>query len=149
MEFLVSTRKDCIHEFPELREFQSKSLYTLALYLLSGNLKAHFSMARFSSTPSITQGSQAVERTMQNCGTVGCAVGHGPYAGIEKYVSEDFIRYAYRCFGAEDNRIWNFCFDADWTYSSNSTAADAGNRILYMLKHGIPVELEYEYFKRD
>lgn len=77
------------------------------------------------------------------CGSVGCAVGHGPYAGIPKVADDSWRMYAARQFGADDRRIWRWCFFGAWIASDN-TAIGAANRIRFLLDHnGIPADFDY------
>jgi len=79
--------------------------------------------------------------TRTNCGTCGCALGHGPYAGIPKRSGETWHQYAHRAFVLLDEHgtwdCWNWCFSPLWSGNDN-TAKGAAKRILWMLKHGIP-----------
>ena len=81
------------------------------------------------------------------CGTVACAVGHGPSAGI--HLSHDdtsWPDYAERVFGAAmngesfRNEVWDYLFDANWGYGPEATAADAAKRIRIFLSEGIPAD---------
>ena len=78
------------------------------------------------------------------CGTVGCAVGWGPAAGIEASVNDDnWWNYSYRVFvPSDDVEAWDWCFDADWA-SVDNTPSGAALRILYLLDKGLP-EDSYE-----
>ena len=105
-----------------------KNLETLSKYLKSGNLKADFDMENF--TP------RGNEYSATTCGSVGCAVGHGPYAGIEKFDYEDWHQYQDRVFELdEDNWLW--CFSSGWELVDN-TPEGAAERIDYMLQNGVP-----------
>lgn len=72
------------------------------------------------------------------CGTVACAVGHGPAAGIlfrpqellqNSYFDEEkherirvkepnWDNYSYR-FAPKDDPLWTWCFGSDWSYRDN------------------------------
>lgn len=75
------------------------------------------------------------------CGTVACAVGHGPGAGIAPMADDcTWQRYAARVFGADrlmDDIVHGWCFDGAWTVLDNSPTG-AAQRIVYMLQHGVP-----------
>lgn len=71
------------------------------------------------------------------CGTVACAVGHGPMAGIGFYKNESWESYSHRVFINIDNRDWAWCFSGVWADYDDS-ATSAGLRILYYLAYGTP-----------
>lgn len=51
----------------------------------------------------------------ENCGSVGCAVGHGPYAGIPKKLGESWVGYSERVFETYDlDESWTYLFGANW-----------------------------------
>jgi hypothetical protein len=116
----------------ELSEFQRSNLKKLADYLLAGKLKARFDMELFSD----------MEFCGTYCGTVGCALGHGPYAGIEKIDGEGWMKYSYRCFIDEResdhlNYAWKWCFEGTWHKVDNSPEG-AAKRINIILEKGVP-----------
>ncbi|PMD95538.1 hypothetical protein BWI97_14375 [Siphonobacter sp. BAB-5405] len=121
-----------------LNEKCRNNLLQLAEYLIRGELKARFSMDQFAE--------QQYGHT--ECGTVGCAVGHGPHAGIHKLANESWVEYSYRCFvmdsdakknDSNESEVspWNWCFGASWSEFDN-TAVGAARRIVYMLVYGVP-----------
>lgn len=78
------------------------------------------------------------------CGSVGCAVGHGPLAGIDAIKGEDWNEYCLRVFGLAvqydtkvENDPWVWCFDRGWKHVDN-THSGAARRITYMLEKGVP-----------
>lgn len=79
------------------------------------------------------------------CGTVACAVGHGPGAGVMPTLQDgSWPNYAARVFGAnsdpargEDTLVHTWCFHGQWADIDN-TPDGAAKRITYMLKHGVP-----------
>lgn len=73
------------------------------------------------------------------CGTVACACGHGPrILGIPKACGETFMDYGLRIFGAECNTpLYFWCFGGGWA-EVDDTPRGAAQRILYVLRHGIP-----------
>jgi hypothetical protein len=99
----------------------------------------------------------APEKFLSNCGTIACAVGHGPAAGIPMQKSEyeaverdpvnhgiDWDSYAERVFGANlDGNLWHFLFSASWRFIDN-TALGAAARIRYVLERGLPERWEFE-----
>jgi len=104
----------------ELTQEQRGNLEQLAAYLRSGNLQAEFDMGGYS----------------DHCGSVGCAVGHGPYAGIPKNEEELWHSYSDRVF-VESIRAESWMFDADWELVDN-TPEGAAARIEWFLEHGVP-----------
>ena len=72
-------------------------------------------------------------------GTVACAVGQGPKAGIRisKY-DGSWWDYAYRVFGVDSNDgPFEWMFGGFWTDIDN-TPLGAARRIEYFLLHGVP-----------
>lgn len=115
------------------------NLRKLAGYLLSGNLRADFNMGVFSSSD---------DSHRSTCGTVGCAAGHGPYAGIEKRDDECWSEYIFRQFGIDEesellSRVWGWCFASRWQQSDN-TPEGAARRVLWVLEHGVPDLWSYQ-----
>jgi hypothetical protein len=108
------------------------NLKILSDYLIKGELRAEFGMGFF--TRSFN------EEMSLDCGTIGCAVGHGPYAGIPKQIGESFADYSERVFTTDDN-VWEYLFSCGWIKTDN-TALGAGLRIKYYLKHGLPSDHE-------
>lgn len=115
------------------------NLKKLANYLTNGELKAMFDMLRF------TDGKQ--EKEANTCGTVGCAVGHGPFAGIKKLSHETWHEYSCRCFAPRDE-MFTFMFDGNWKYLDN-TSTGAANRIMYALEHGVPERDKDEFSSEE
>lgn len=76
------------------------------------------------------------------CGTVACAGGHGPMAGIAPQPGECWATYINRAFVEGNNPLSDYMFSAGWTEHDN-TPQGAGKRILYALHNGIP-ENEYD-----
>ena len=108
------------------------NLHKLADYLLSGKLRVKFDMARF------TGHEFATEELQEDCGTAGCAIGHGPYAGIPKLQSEDWADYSQRVFGIKIiSPEWRWLFAGVWCKIDN-TPEGTGNRIRHFLLHGLP-----------
>ena len=101
---------------------QRANLERLAAHLDLGVTNLQFDMAHYNS----------------ECGTIGCACGHGPSLGITKYDSEGWTRYAAPAFGvSEAHAAWYWLFAASWADIDN-TPRGAAARIRYVLKHGIP-----------
>lgn len=84
------------------------------------------------------------------CGTVACAVGHGPLAGIEMTPGEKKAKdagvgwavYCARAFGVSNispEMGWLF---QSWWQKKDNTPEGAAARIRYYLKHGVPIRPE-------
>lgn len=115
------------------------NLMKLAAYLLKGNptANADFTMRVFYDDDTASENSPT-------CGSAGCAVGHGPFAGIPKHYYEDWVDYSARVFGWAsphsvhiDDDVFDWCFSYDWADTDN-TPKGAGKRILHLLRHGLP-----------
>ena len=106
-------------------EEQRRNLRKLAEYLLSGDLRAEFDMTLY--------GNECRSPLAKECGSVGCAVGHGPYAGISKHDDEEWPEYAGRVFGAHRGHLFGYLFGAGWRYYDN-TPEGAGQRIRGVLE---------------
>jgi hypothetical protein len=74
------------------------------------------------------------------CGTVGCALGWGPEAGVIPHPRHDRSWYSYsQNRFSTDERIIKWVFDSEWVNHDN-TPTGAADRIAYLLKHGhVPV----------
>lgn len=77
------------------------------------------------------------ENDPTNCGTVACAVGHGPKAGVpfEEY-DDSWDRYADRAFGCTiaDDDVGDFMFGPEWAHGhqpgeGTNTPQEAARRI--------------------
>jgi hypothetical protein len=121
-------------------EEQQTNLRTLANYLLSGDLKAKFDMFLYSELGHLSYG--------VDCGTVGCAVGHGPYAGIEKYPGEEWGKYANRVFGSGESKIFSHLWASRWKQYDNTPEGTA-NRILAFLDQMEKGTLTEEYLEEN
>lgn len=104
------------------------NLLKLAMYLLSGNLRADFDMSTYDD-----QG----RHYRYFCGTVGCAIGHGPYAGIPKSNTEHWIYYGMSNFTNNSIALHHWLFHYTWE-STDNTPEGTAKRILYTLKFGLP-----------
>ena len=62
------------------------------------------------------------------CGTVACAVGHGPSAGIRLYGDLDWTDYAERVFGPITMDDFKYMFGSEWSCYDN-TPKGAASRI--------------------
>jgi hypothetical protein len=81
----------------------------------------------------------------EGCGTVACALGHGPAAGIGNGDDLDGLtwdRYSKVFFGARVYEpVWEWCFESRWAEEDN-TPRGAAKRIFYMLENGVPKTFE-------
>jgi hypothetical protein len=88
------------------------------------------------------------QKFFENCGTIACAAGHGPAAGIP-FAKSDFYRYqdgdkipswpryVRRAFTDEESDVWHFLFASIWaSYDNHHWSAAA--RIRYYLANGVP-----------
>jgi hypothetical protein len=123
---------------------QRANLQKLASYLLA--LPAdydHFDMSSYLEHNGVQKDPQDYAIICAPCGTVACAVGHGPAAGIEpdpRPAVDDSSWFAYciEKFGLTPGGIaWSWCFSATWACHDN-TPQGAGQRILTMLGTGVP-----------
>jgi len=67
------------------------------------------------------------------CGSVACAIGHGPSAGIRRRGDRNWEDYCSRVFGTGD--AWSYLFSAQWAYFDN-TPKGAAARIRTYLELG-------------
>lgn len=104
-----------------------KNLIRLAKYF-AGELKATFDISIFAEDDNAF----AIE-----CGSVGCAVGHGPYAGINKGAFETWYTYARRCF-IRTHSGFQFLFGSSWGDTVWNRPENVVDRIWFLLKHGMP-----------
>jgi hypothetical protein len=118
----------------DLTEEQVSNLKKLAEYLNRSELPAKFDMNTYC-------GEEMME--LDNgfptiCGSVGCAVGHGPYAGIPKNDYESWTEYSRRAFtNGRRTTLFLFLFSEDWAAVDN-TPKGAAKRIEYFIRYGVP-----------
>lgn len=73
------------------------------------------------------------------CGTVACAAGHGPAAGLPVEASdEDWHAYTTRVFNLTDD-AWVWCFSGTWARRDNSPQG-AAKRIRHLVYQGLPAD---------
>jgi len=70
------------------------------------------------------------------CGTVACAAGHGPAAGIKSRGTETWPKYVKRVFGVENFTDMQRFFSAEWKGLDN-TPKGAAQRIYQYLEKGV------------
>jgi hypothetical protein len=72
-----------------------------------------------------------------DCGTVACAIGHGPAAGITIATeTADWLDYGQKAFKLDLDE-WRWCFTGGWV-SVDNTPHGAAKRIRQLLDHGLP-----------
>lgn len=84
-----------------------------------------------------------VGATSYPCGTVACAVGHGPLADMPIRKDEMWYDYSERVFGLQDDSTeWGWCFSGVWENVDN-TPHGAALRIDWLLSGGsAPFEID-------
>jgi hypothetical protein len=75
------------------------------------------------------------EKPKPECGTVACAVGHGPAAGIRIYGDWDWESYADRVFGELPYDDFSYMFGSSWCDTDN-TPKGAAARIRTFVELG-------------
>lgn len=78
------------------------------------------------------------------CGTVACAVGHGPSAGIRLYGDTNWDSYVDRVFGYLLHNGFEYMFGADWTYTDNTPKGAAARIRTYVELGRTPEGWDYE-----
>ena len=73
---------------------------------------------------------------LNSCGTIACAVGHGPAAGIRPKKDEFWVGYSHRAFTIDEDE-WDWCFNGEWSEIDN-THVGAYKRIFYLIENGLP-----------
>lgn len=115
---------------------RANNLLQLALYLLRQK-PTNFDMKQYCTLPS--GGTLFYVPDHKQCGTVGCAVGHGPDAGIPSLPGESWRAYCQRqLLPIEQHSAWLWCFSDTWA-SVDNTPAGAALRILYYLRNNHPL----------
>ncbi|SKB62920.1 hypothetical protein [Sphingopyxis flava] len=101
-----------------------------------------FDMGTFCRIPG-TEVEYLPQDSVHSCGTVACALGHGPRAGIKPELDEGWRGYCLRQFGL---RWWSeeaeWCFSGEWALVDD-TPRGAGLRIKWLLD-GKPIPDEDE-----
>lgn len=92
---------------------------------------------------------EALELAAHECGTVCCAAGWGPAAGLAPLPSDDsWEEYTHRVFGVEAaDPAWSWCFSGLWRRADN-TPAGAAKRIRHLVEHGLPENWGEQIFGR-
>lgn len=120
---------------------QRSNLMRLAAHLDLGVTNLEFDMSNFHDVASCAY-------RASNCGTVACAIGHGPSLGIAAIVGENWYEYTERVFSTrDDGTAYKWLFHPNWTYRDN-TPRGASARINYALNRGVP-ENYYEQMQGE
>lgn len=99
----------------------------------------HFGMQTFLSQNGDDYHYADTAPTAGACGTIACAVGHGPAAGIPAVgLAEGWNGYSERVFALDHNQ-WVWCFDGDWMHVDD-TPQGAAKRIRHLLEYGLPAD---------
>ena len=136
---------------------QKKNLITLANGLMNFDVNKYpnvrFEMLTFGNCYNYNE-------QENECGTVGCALGHAPLFGF-KYIpmyeihpgtlterfnpkGERWEDFGKRVFGVSTMfRNWDWLFAGGWTIIDN-TRRGAAQRIIYMLQYGVPEDWSYD-----
>lgn len=128
-----------------LTEKQIVNLRQLATYLSAlPDGYGQFDMGNYRAKGAIVDGAAGFPRKLNDCGTVACALGHGPNAGIAPEGSRTWLAYSSDHFISpsqdETEPYWEWCFSGLWMDSDN-TPKGAAARINWMLDHdGIPAD---------
>lgn len=142
-----------------LNDEQISNLKKLARYLATKPKQyVHFDMTTFFGNEDRTLAKYEYDLLeTPRCGSVACAVGHGPAAGIFSKDPElmreilgnegalsgalSWQEYYTECLipsdGHEHSQMWHWCFSSEWADYDN-TPYGAAQRIFYMLKYGVP-----------
>ncbi|QIW87795.1 hypothetical protein Ab1vBOLIVR5_gp147 [Agrobacterium phage OLIVR5] len=74
--------------------------------------------------------------TENECGTAGCAVGHGPFAGIKALRNEDWVGYFERVFIDDSSSIlFDWLFTGSWETIDNSPIGAAKRIYIFLDDH--------------
>ena len=130
-----------------ITQFQRNNLEKLAVYLETNPQEQTFGMSKYFAVHGKIVYFPATAAKVQSCGTVACAIGHGPYAGIVPLEGEDWETYSDRCF-TQDMKAWAWCFSGSWVKVDN-TPIGAAKRIRWFLEHGVPKNWYRQLRKHD
>lgn len=133
---------------PELSTKHRNNLQKLATYLKAlPEGYEHFHMGTYFQDRGDEYSGQCPSeletQSYTRCGTIACAAGHGPAAGViatidgcswDEYILEEF-GVEWRCNSGDAN--WSYLFAWNWELFDN-TPQGAGERIEYFLANGVP-----------
>lgn len=73
----------------------------------------------------------------KTCGTVACALGHGPAAGIDPDGIQTWPTYSYNKFGLSSFSIlWTYAFGSEWYFIPGQDTARAAAMRIYIVLAG-------------
>lgn len=151
----IAAVPDVHHELLLVSRTQRANLRKLATFLAALPADySHFSMTWFfESADSSSEDDMPAHispKQYNACGTVACAVGHGPAAGVRPYRDLSWWDYAHRAFGAQVNSyLWYWLFDGGWSaVDMDNTPQGAARRIFYALANGVPSGDSHRHISR-
>ena len=104
----------------------------------------HFDMRDYNRTSSDGGYTLHLADRSYDCGTVACAVGHGPAAGVRVYGDMGWGAYCARVFGIDrwvSRKTFEYPFGSEWMVYDN-TPQGAAARIRTYLDSGVPADWE-------
>ena len=137
----------------KLTKTQKSNLEKLASFLENHVPPPRFNMSSFLENADLKIGSwheknseymtfTSSSKVYNHCGTVACAVGHGPLVGIHKKRTEGWFAYADRVFGSENMSVFTFLFGGCWEEVDN-TPEGAAARIRFFLDNNCELPPEF------
>lgn len=124
------------------------NLTKLANYLENNVVQDHFDMEYYYVDNNVekTRPKEITIEDYNTCGTVACAAGYGPAAGVEPYDNESWLTYICNNFTGSNSIIYDWCFAPEWRYYDN-TPEGAAKRIKFMLKYmATPIRSLHIYY---
>lgn len=127
---------------------QRANLAQLSAYLRTRDDEM-FNMSHFAASPGRVN-LQPDSPEVHQCGTVCCAAGSGPAAGVPARPDESWRTYTLRAFGADiyddesetpAGALFDWLFDGDWRDRDN-TPVGAAARIDWFLVYGLPGDID-------
>ena len=82
---------------------------------------------------------QVKKKYYNRCGTVACAAGHGPYAGIKAESGEDWSDYVDRVFTGSNYTVWTWLFSSSWAEIDDTPKGAAARIDAFLDRGGIPI----------
>lgn len=128
-----------------MKKKHRENLLKLAAYLdkLPDNYE-QFHMRQYMMTTDIKEVLYIWEQAKPDCGTVACAVGHGPSAGIRVYKDDSWEEYADRVFGDLNGDSFTYMFGSSWTDTDNTPKGAAARIRTYVTLGRAPEDWTYQ-----